>query len=247
MLKDLHRRSLVDQNLGIRRHGALLAGQGKLIRKVFKRDGETCHVCGSRVPGHMEIDHIKGHRAGASADQLRTICQFCHNLKHPLWAAGRVRMVPILAPDIPQADLHRLAWVVLAWRGLEDGPIDEVAILGDIEARRSAFLGRYGCDSADSLFEAASGLPDHPSFRGRKARAIKTLARMDADLRFWPTELLAGREGFDPGSRLSTWGVGGFQVIADSAAAAIRDDQNPDFDKLRKATQLAFEKSKEAA
>ncbi len=247
MLKDIHRRSLVDMNLGIRQHGALLAGKGDLIRKVFERDKETCHLCGYRIPGLMEIDHIKAHKRNAGAGDLKTICQFCHNLRHPFWAASRARIIPIYAPDISQTDLQRLAWTLLAWRDAEDSPIDPDAVYDLIDGRHATFMEKYGCGSADALLEAAAGLPEHNVFKGKSEAAVKILARVDADLRFWPMELRPGSQVLDPGCRLSTWSIGGFHPIADLAAQAIRQDQSPDFEKIRNAAKIAFEKSREAA
>lgn len=249
MLKDIHRRSMIEMKLGIRQHGALLAGQAGLVAKVFKRDRECCHVCGYRIPGHMEIDHVAGHRRGVTEGDLRTICQFCHNLRHPIWAASRSRMVPIHAPDLSQSDLHRLAWTLLAWRDVENGPIDEGAVTGAIDMRRSIFLERFGCQAADALLEAACGLPDLKTGAGKKigGAAVGILARVDQSLRFWPTELLPMIEEFDAGCRVSTWGIGGFQVIAESAAEAIRADQDPDFERIGKAARLAIEKAREVS
>lgn len=247
MLKDIHRRSLIDMNLGIRQHGALLAGKGDLIRKVFARDKHTCHMCGYRVPGWMEIDHVKAHRRDASLGDLKTICQFCHNLRHPFWAASRVRIIPIHAPDLSQADLHRLAWTLLAWRDVEDGPIDTGAVLSMIDERHATFMGKYGCGAADALLEAAAGLAGHRIFAGKQDAAVKILSRVDADLRFWPMELQPGAAQLDAGCRLSTWSIGGFHAFADQAAEAIRQDQSPDFEKIRSAAKIAFEKAREAA
>ncbi|WP_027234546.1 HNH endonuclease [Leisingera caerulea] len=233
MLSDMLKSSLVTMNLRVVDHAALLVPQAQECGEVMKRDQERCHICGVRVPGMMEIDHLKGHRESPASD-MACICQFCHNLKHPLWAGARKRIIPIFAPDMSQEDLHRLAWVALAWRNApDDAPVDVSAVISDIEARRQRLRELLGCKDAESLFEAALGMP---ALIGEK-EAGETLLRIDQSLRFWPAELSEGYEGLKKGSRLSTWSIGGFQVIADEAAQAIRQDCAPDFEKIRAAAE----------
>lgn len=240
MLAEMLERSLTEMTLNSRGHGRLLAGQGKLVAEVFARDKECCHLCGFSIPGHMEIDHLAGHRP-SKASQLKTICQFCHNLRHPLWAGARKRIIPISAPELSQADLHRLAWTLLAWRDVEEGPIDAGAITGLIDARREAFRSRFGTDRAEVLFESVWMACEVGSRKANDAM----LARIDMSLRFWPAELLPEAAEFDPASRLSRWMLNGFVPIADEAAAAIRDSQTVSHERIRSAMQLALEKGAE--
>ncbi|MBW3243572.1 hypothetical protein KUV57_12940 [Epibacterium sp. DP7N7-1] len=235
MLSDMLKSSIVTMNLRVVDHAALLVPQASECAEVHSRDQDRCHVCGFRVPGMMEIDHLAGHRKSTSKE-MACICQFCHNLKHPLWAGARKRIVPIYAPDMTQEDLHRLAWVVLAWRDAPDtAPVDVAGVLTDIENRRDRLTDMISCKDAESLFEASLGLPD---LVGEKDAAA-TLLRVDQFLRFWPAELTHGYEMLPKGSRLSSWGVGGFRVMAEEAAAAIRKDAAPNFDKIRSAAEVA--------
>jgi len=238
MLTDMMRRSVAELKLGVRPHAALLSGSEKISVEVFQRDKECCHVCGVRVPGFMEIDHRDGHKK-SSAKSLKTICQFCHNLRHPIWAATRKRIIPIFAPDLNQADIHRLAWTLLAWRGVSEGPVDHGSVAGLIDIRRETFLKEFGCESAESLFEAAYAVAG-PKMLGGKG-CLPVFRKMEQSLRFWPAELLYDYEELDPGSRLSVWDVGGFRCIADEAAEAIRTDQEPDFGKIHELTASIME------
>ena len=223
--------------LGSRDHAALLAGEQDVCAAVFARDGHACHVCGSRCHGAMQIDHLGGHKK-SEASKLATICAFCHDLTHPLWSGARKRIVPILAPDISQVDLTRLAWVLLAWRGSEDAPIDTDAVVEMVEERRAAFRAKFHCGSSEALFEAAIGVAS-ASQLGRPG-ALQVLERIDQSLRFWPAELTPEYEDLDPASRLSVWRMGGFRVIADEVAELIRKDQKPDFDRIMDAMKVVL-------
>ena len=74
--------------MGARAHSELASNNPKAISECLARDDWTCCICRTRIPGFMEVDHVQSH-GPCQADQLRTICQFCHNLRHPLWAALR--------------------------------------------------------------------------------------------------------------------------------------------------------------
>lgn len=238
MLADMLGRSLTEMLLGSRGHGRLLAGQADTVAAVFKRDRECCHLCGFSVPGHMEIDHLAGHRK-ATAEELKTICQFCHNLRHPLWAGARKRIIPIHAPDLSQADLHRLAWTLLAWRDVVEGPIEAGAITGLIDARREAFRQRVGTDRAEVLFEAVWMARETGSRKANDAM----LSGIDQSLRFWPVELLPEAVDLDPASRLSRWTLNGYGLIAEEAAEAIRASQTASHERIRASMRMALERS----
>lgn len=230
MLAELITTSLKSLNLSVRDHAALAAGQEKIVAEVFKRDGSTCHVCGSRCHDALEIDHIKGHKRQA-AGGLKAICQFCHNLKHPLWAGARKKIVPIMAPEFTQADLNRLAWVLLSWRKVENATINVATVIDMIEQRRAKFEDFMGCLSAEALFEAAFTIAEKDTLGVKKAR--ETLTLLDQSIRYWPAELTPEYETLDPGSRLSRWDLGGFVVIADEVAENLLKDIKPNPEKIK--------------
>ena len=234
MLAEMMNRSIVTMNLRLVDHAALLTPQAKAVGEVFNRDKECCHVCGSKIPGMMEIDHLKGHRQCGKED-MATICQFCHNLEHPIWAAARKKFFPIYAPELSQIDVNRLAWTVLAWRESlrEDLPFDLAGLYASVGNRRTEIVRLLSCQSAASLFESAFILRDKV---GSKA-ASKALLQLDQFVRFWPSEVIQDPSGLPPSARLSTWSFGGFKPFPRMAAEAIRGSVSPDFDKISRAAR----------
>lgn len=237
MLADLVRRSIRESRLGVRAHSALVANDVDVVAGVIERDGHTCQRCGYRIRNAMEIDHLAGHRP-CGADRLAAICQFCHNLRHPLWAGARKRIVPIHAPDISQVDITRMAWTLLAWRSVEGAPIDVAETLKLVSRRREEFTRRMGCKDAECLFEAVFAISSDPMVGDK--RAARVIDDIDAATRYWPAELLPEHAGLDPAARLSTWTLGGFRVIAATCARSIRGDKVHDFDRLRRAIDASL-------
>lgn len=240
MLSDLISTSIKSLNLSVRDHAALAAGQEKIVAEVFKRERNTCHVCGSRCHNALEIDHVKGHKQ-QPASGLKAICQFCHNLKHPLWAGARKKIVPIMAAEISQVDLNRLAWVLLTWRSVDAAPINVAATIELIEQRRAKFEDYMGCLSAESLFEAAFTIAERENLGMKSAKDVLTL--LDQSIRYWPAELTPEYETLDPGSRLSRWDLGGFVVIADEVAESLMADIKPDPEKIKTLMEKIREKA----
>ncbi|MCY4591382.1 MAG: hypothetical protein OXE86_12645 [Alphaproteobacteria bacterium] len=103
---------------GARAHAIRAGEHSDAVARSLELGNWTCHVCGIRLPGLMEFDG--GH--GPEPDDIRPICQICHNLDHAVWAAGLGRLVPIWAPDIPQPALTRICWITLALSRLVPGP-----------------------------------------------------------------------------------------------------------------------------
>ena len=101
-------------SLGACHHYALNAAMPDRVRDALRSASWTCHVCGAYLPGFLEIDHFDNHEPG-SRGPIAPICQFCHDLKHPLWAVARDRMVPvIMPPEISQSTLTRLCWLIIS-------------------------------------------------------------------------------------------------------------------------------------
>lgn len=215
-------------NLGAKDHAALLGQDAEACAAVFKAADYCCHVCGAHVPHGLEIDHTAGHGRGPQqVAGMKAICQFCHNLKHPLWAAARGRIVPIWAPDMGQVDLNRLAWAMIGWREVHQ---EQFANLhGDLVLRVHRFAEAFECESAEGLLEAAFASLDT---LGRE-EALRALAKVDQVLRFVPAEALleAGQIGdptIDHATRLSTWSIGGFRKIPRTVARTILEGHDPE-------------------
>ena len=81
------------------------------VRQALHRHDWTCNVCGVRLPGLMKIDHLDGHGPGG---RIAPICQLCHDLKHPLWAAAEHRLAPVALQEMDQRTLTRLCWIMLS-------------------------------------------------------------------------------------------------------------------------------------
>lgn len=224
MLASLPDASIRRLTLGVRAHATLLNQDAALCRKVFERDRHTCHVCGTRIVDGMEIDHAAGH-VRCTARDLRTICQFCHDLKHPLWSAMHHRIVPVYAPDIPQIALTRLSWSLIEWREQEAMKDHCEAVRQSLVARAESFSRIMKCKSAEALFEAALSLCDAAD---RKV-VMEGLKRADLFTRFVPAEALIapqsiGDTTIDQASRLSTWTIGGFKKITRTVSKSLRAD-----------------------
>lgn len=230
MLAQIISTSVNSINLGARDHAALGAGSEALYAEVHKRDRHTCRGCGFRIFEGLEIDHLAGHKP-AKAKDLGSICQFCHNLKHPIWSAARKKIVPIFAPDLSQSDLNRLAWTILAWRDVPDAPFAADKLLNLIDRRRGRFEDVMHCSSAESLFEAALTISDRSQLGRKVARGV--LEGIDGFTRYWPSELTPEFEDLTPASRLSRWNAGGFTVIADVVAERILADLKPEPEKIQ--------------
>lgn len=227
MLATLVRSDLRLLNFGARDHAALLGHDAALCTRVIAASDGCCHVCGTHVPVALEMDHTRGHARGkAHEDGLRAICQFCHNLKHPLWAAARGRIVPVWAPDISQIDLTRMAWAMIAWREIH--PTDFEVLRRDLLARAVRFSEAFACQSAEALFEAAFATRDALG----EVRADPLLQQVDQVLRFVPAEVLLEAdmipdETLDQSMRLSTLSLGGFRRIPRSVARSILAIHDP--------------------
>lgn len=227
--------------LGSRAHAMLLSESDKACIEVFARDKEACHVCGTSVPGFMEVDHVKGHKPSEARD-LRCICPFCHDLRHPLWAAAHRRLVPIHAPDLTQVDVTRMAWTVIGLRGNEAAAQQAGQILEDVKKRRDRIKELLSCTEAEPLFEAAFTARQ---MLGEK-KAAETLLGIDQYLRFWPSELLR-RESDPVSAGLSTWRLGGFSRLENGVVEACRGPGEIDVARLQAAANSVSAKGEPKA
>ena len=99
--------------IGASRHAEFNAAMPNRNLWILRRSNWNCNVCGVRLPGLMEIDHLDEHGPGPGG-RIAPICQFCHDLKHPLWAATRHRLAPVDIPEIDQRTLTRLCWIMIS-------------------------------------------------------------------------------------------------------------------------------------
>ncbi|MCY3878036.1 MAG: HNH endonuclease [Rhodobacteraceae bacterium] len=205
---------------GARFHAMLAGGSPAAIAACLRRDDWTCHICGIRLRNYMEVDHIHRHEAGAS---LRTICQFCHDLRHALWAANRGRLCVFWAPALAQIQLTRLAWhVLLASAEEELAPIaDDIA--ADVRRRERVLADIVGTSDPAGILEAMITLKR----LGGETEFQQAVSLLGGVLRFWPT---AANRISGKAAGLKHWRDGGFRdlsmdLISDHSvdAARLRD------------------------
>lgn len=199
--------------LGARKHCEIATQSAEAVAECFRRDAWTCHVCGVRLPNYMEVDHPVGHRECPSND-MKTICQFCHNLKHPLWAATQGRLRMFWAPGLTQCRISRIAWqVLLASKDrngkVGEGEIAEAArhVVNDTRRRERVLENVVGTANPGALIDAL-----HTTKRlVRKDVYQETLKRACRIVRFWPVAAdRIDREVELPSAAFSSWSAGRF-------------------------------------
>lgn len=188
-------------NLGARDHALINATMSEAVAPALKMGDWTCHVCQVRLKGLMEVDHLKGHRSCGASD-LRPICQFCHDLKHPMWAMARKRAFPIYAPDLDQSSLSRLSWSLLCEMTRPDGTESFDPLVGSFGERESAAYDLLQGENMESALEAIIVVRD----REGAALAQTAAALLDASIRYLPTVIRDGEP-------VQKWTVSGFREV----------------------------------
>ena len=156
------------------------------VRQALHRHDWTCNVCGVRLPGLMEIDHLDGHGPGPDG-RIVPICQFCHDLKHPLWAAAEHRLAPVALQEMDQRTLTRLCWIMLSRSLHEEQGKERLQPVIHVLAQR-----RIQAESAlrmTHMTEAFEGLFTVLDFVGTES-ANGTAGRLDDCVRLMPPAVL---------------------------------------------------------
>ncbi len=174
-----------EASFGSRYHAQLYSGSLAEIQASFKRDNWTCQNCKVRIPGFMEVDHAV-HKPHCAVQELSTICQFCHNLKHPIWASLRGRLRLFWLPGIPQEMVTRMAWTVFYSIPLGHIPdyYDSAENILERVGRREVILADIlGSSDVGGLLESL-----HTIRRFREPQNFWPIIReLDGFVRFWPT------------------------------------------------------------
>ena len=180
--------------IGASQHAQFNAAMPNRNGWVLRRHDWTCNVCGVRLPGLMEIDHLDEHGPGPGG-RIAPICQFCHDLKHPLWAAAEHRLVPVALPEMDQRTFTRLCWIMLS-RALNEEPgTERLRPITRVLARRS-IQAEHTLETAH-MTEAFGALNTALDLFG--AETANAVARhLDACVRLMPAAIL------DP-SALCAW------------------------------------------
>lgn len=213
--------------MGARRHAVLAAQMADAVDACCERDDWTCHICGIRLRHFMEVDHLAGHQP-CGVDDIRTICQFCHQLRHLVWAAQRGRLRLIWAPKSSQILLNIMAWQVLLASPTTTGQlIDEElteaakSVVKAAHRRERILADIIGGTHPVGFIEALRSLK---RLKGEKAY-IKTVKRLDQYVRFWPVATDRVLNISLPRTAdLSHWREGDFHAIPSELLA---DHQRP--------------------
>ena len=208
--------------IGASRHAEFNAAMPNRVRWTLRRSNWTCNHCGAHLPNLMEIDHFDEHGPGPGG-RIAPICQFCHDLKHPLWAAARHRLVPVALPEMDQTTFTRLCWIMLS-RSFHDeqGAEPLRPVIRTLAHRRLMAKSTLGTLNMTEAFEALLAVAD----REGATRASAVAGRLDACVRMMPGAIL------DP-SALCAWTGGGFEPVR--------------LDALREATQRPLPPDEAAA
>ena len=203
---------------GARFHSRLAMLQAEETARRLLRDDWRCHVCGIRIPECMEVDHVEAHVPCAAA-KLKTICQFCHDLRHPVWAGNRGRLQTVWAPDVSQTTLTRIAWAVfLSSTPDADAELQEAArdAAEAIARRESVLAAILGSAHAASLLEALRFCRNTSG----AANGTNLARRLDSFVRFWPAAASRTVRRPEPCcSDLSRWDQDRFVRVANQAIA----------------------------
>lgn len=217
--------------MGQRQHESVLASLAGEVREIMKAHDWTCHKCGVRVEGYMQVDHTKGH-GNADPKHLKPICPFCHDQDHLLWAAARNRVVAVLAPDLTNEMISRLSWNILSLSNHDDhaGVVSAVDnVRTSLRQRRMDFQQKYGADQLDAFIEAIYRFlaPDDEASPKEVADKNNIMKMITNEVRFVPA-LILEKNIEDPSRTVSVWDIGGFSAPQRSPAAAIGRVKDPD-------------------
>ena len=143
----------------------------EIIQKIHERDDNTCQCCGFKSLKYQDIHFISGVAKNTSADNLTTLCFFCHQCFNMDKVSVMRSGVLIWLPEIPQADLHHIARAIYVAR-ISQGPIADAARKGldVLMARREEVRNRLGTDDPYIL---ASVMSDYISDRAYQMRTKK--------------------------------------------------------------------------
>jgi hypothetical protein len=226
-LANLFRKPYAQLALGARVHAIAAGRAGAVIPEVFKRDRSVCHCCGVSIPGAMEVDALDGNHSRIAPDNLKTICTFCHYARHPIWAASRRRIRVILAPDLSQDDICRIAWACFFLEGEEAGPHvadDNEAlrrIYDDIDLRERGVEQTFGTTHPEALIEALMAASDKLAEERRETLATFT----EASLRYWPS------------TDLTAWHAGRFRMVNTQMRSVAASGNGPMSEAIKRAAR----------
>ena len=175
--------------MGSRAHSVIAGACLDSIAARLALDEWTCSVCSTRIPEFMEVDHAGRHEV-CDPERMTAICQFCHQLKHPVWAGLRQRTRLFWGPGLDQADINRTAWqVFFASPDSKGMTVDEAVAdaaartVEDVDRRERVLEHIVGSAHPEAFFEALFTARDLLA----DAEFLSVSALLDSFVRFWPT------------------------------------------------------------
>ena len=208
--------------MGARSHSIIASACLDSMAARLALDDWTCSVCLTRIPGFMEMDHAERHEV-CGTEGMRAICQFCHQLKHPIWAGLRGRVRLIWAPGLDQADINRTAWQVFfaSTDGQGMAPNETLAdaaarAVEDVDRRERVLEHIIGSAHPEAFFEAVFTARDLLA----EAEFLSVSALLDSFVRFWPTAADRTPAHRAPsGNGLKCWRKGRFVDVSAEAVS----------------------------
>ena len=174
------RQPRADMLIGAHEHAVLISEMPNTVRWMLRSRKWTCNVCGVRLPGLMEVDHFDAHETNPENPRA-PICQFCHDLKHPLWAATRHRLVPVYMTAMGQTTFTRLCWVMISRALHEEQGAERLRPIIEALMHRRMQAGRMlRTLNMTEAFEALFGVADRDGYwnAGMLGQRIDTLVLM---------------------------------------------------------------------
>lgn len=223
MFTSLTQTSLSVLTLSAQQHSILNAVMIDEIVTMMTREKWTCHCCGVKLPYMMEVDHLKGH-SPSGKHAIMPICQFCHDRKHPIWAASRNRLAVVHAPDFTQEELTQLCWVMLLHAGDASMSFDMKKLKRELAARREDAVDALGHDNMEATLEAMQSYMDSKGVD----EMIPVLQEIDTQIKVVPNLI------FEDDPKIFSWSNGGFMEIDKSWREHAKPDL-PDPDTIRSA------------
>lgn len=142
-------------------HKAAWSKPGRPDRnKVLEDHGYCCCFCGLTSRVEMDVHHLNGDHRDFDATNLRPICPFCHASFHLGFTAMAREAVMVMAPDVDQWRLNRLALALYAAEQ-SDTTLSQPAAetLNSIRARSADVISVFGTDNPYELGRAFLSLP----------------------------------------------------------------------------------------
>ncbi|HTK83593.1 MAG TPA: type IVB secretion system protein IcmJDotN [Patescibacteria group bacterium] len=143
----------------------------ELRQKIYERDDYTCAACGFRSMKYQDVHFMNGNPSDTRADNLVTVCIFCHQCFRLNQVSEMRSGVLIWLPEISQTDLHHIARAIYVAR-ISQGPVAEASrkALDILMQRREEVRKRLGTDDP---FILAAVLKDYISDKAYESRSAK--------------------------------------------------------------------------